>query len=51
MSDRATGTFTIDSWEAEPYDERDGTKLTRTRATKTFHGKIVEQSTAELLMA
>ncbi len=51
MSTQATGTFTIDTWESEPYDEQDGVQLARTRVTKTFHGEIVGQSTAELLMA
>lgn len=51
MSTRATGTFTIDAWEPTPYDEREGATLTRTRVTKTFHGEIEGQSTAELLMA
>ena len=50
MGERATGTFEIDSWEEEPYDERDGVKLTRTRATKTFRGEVEGTSTAELLM-
>jgi hypothetical protein len=47
---RATGTFTIDTWEAQPYDEHDGITLSRTRVTKTFSGEIQGQSTAELLM-
>ncbi|HEX9413581.1 MAG TPA: DUF3224 domain-containing protein [Ktedonobacterales bacterium] len=51
MSTQATGTFTIDTWESEPYDEQDGVQLARTRVTKTFHGEIAGQSTAELLMA
>ncbi len=51
MSLHATGTFEIDTWEATPYDERDGTTLTRTHFTKTFHGEIEGTSTAELLMA
>ncbi len=50
MSIRATSTFEIDTWEAEPYDERDGVELSRTRVTKTFHGEIEGHSTAELLM-
>ena len=50
MSRQASGTFDIDSWEEQPYDERDGVKLSRTRVTKTFHGEIEGQSTAELLM-
>ncbi|MBA2475563.1 MAG: DUF3224 domain-containing protein [Actinobacteria bacterium] len=47
----AAGRFDIDSWDDEPYDERDGVKLTRTRVTKTFHGDVEGESTAELLMA
>ena len=50
MSIQATSTFDIDSWEAAPYDELDGVSLSRTRVTKTFHGEIEGQSTAELLM-
>jgi len=51
VSTRATGTFTIDSWDAQPYDERDGAKLFRTRVTKTFQGEFEGRSTAELRMA
>jgi Protein of unknown function (DUF3224) len=51
MSTRATGTFDVDSWEQEPYDDRDGVQLARARVTKTFHGQIDAQSTAELLLA
>jgi hypothetical protein len=47
----ASGTFVIDSWDAQPYDEQDGATLTRTRVTKTFHGEVEGHSTAELLMA
>jgi Protein of unknown function (DUF3224) len=50
VSTQATSTFDIDSWEAKPYDEHDGVTLTRTQVTKTFHGQIEGQSTAELLM-
>ena len=35
----------------EPYDERDGVRLSRTRVVKTFRGEIEGESTAELLMA
>ena len=48
---KATGTFTIESWEATPYDEAEGATLSRTRVTKTFAGEIAGTSTAELLMA
>jgi hypothetical protein len=51
MSTQATGTFTLDTWEAQPYDEREGATLTRTHVTKTFSGEIEGRSTAELLMA
>ncbi|HKV83735.1 MAG TPA: DUF3224 domain-containing protein [Ktedonobacterales bacterium] len=51
MTTRATGTFTIDSWEPRLYDEAEGATLTRTRVTKTFRGEIEGTSTAELLMA
>jgi hypothetical protein len=48
---QATSTFVIDTWEAQPYDEREGATLTRTHVAKTFQGEIEGQSTAELLMA
>lgn len=48
---QATSTFTIESWEAAPYDEAEGATLTRTRVTKVFSGEIEGTSTAELLMA
>ncbi len=51
MSKSATGTFEIETWDEKPYDEREGTRLTRTHVTKTFHGEIEGTSTAELLMA
>lgn len=51
MSTRATGTFAIDTWDAQPYNERDGISLSRTRVTKTFRGDFEGESTAELLMA
>ena len=51
MGTHAAGTFEIDSWEEEPYDEREGARLTRTRLTKTFSGDVEGESAAELLMA
>jgi hypothetical protein len=51
VSTRATATFTIDSWDAQPYDELEGVTLARTRVTKTFSGDVAGTSTAELLMA
>jgi len=51
MSQRAISTFTLDTWQATPYDERDGVALSRTRVTKTFQGELEGRSSAELLMA
>jgi hypothetical protein len=40
MSNRAEGTFNLDYWEAEkPYDEHEGTQLTRVHVGKTFSGR------------
>jgi uncharacterized protein DUF3224 len=51
MSMRATGTFEIRGWDEEPYDEREGAKLARTRVTKVFRGDVEGESVADLLMA
>lgn len=51
MSIRATGTFEIGGWDEEPYDEREGAKLSRTRVTKVFRGDVEGESVADLLMA
>ena len=51
MSERATASFDITTWDEQPYDERDGVKLYRTRVVKVFRGEIEGESTAELLMA
>ena len=51
MSERATASFEVTSWDEQPYDERDGVKLSRTRVVKAFRGDIEGESTAELLMA
>lgn len=51
MKARAEATFDITGWDEQPYDEQDGIKLSKTRVTKTFHGGIDGDSTAELLMA
>lgn len=48
---RATGTLEIDSWDEEPYDEREGTKLARVRVAKTFRGDVEGVSTTDLLLA
>ncbi len=51
MSTRATGTFAIETWDEKPYEEQEGARLARTSVSKTFHGDIEGESTAELLMA
>ena len=51
MGAQATGTFEIETWDEKPYDEEEGTRLTRTRVTKTFRGDVEGESVAELLMA
>ena len=51
MSMRATGTFEIGDWDEDPYDERGGVKLSRTRVTKVFRGDVEGESVADLLMA
>ena len=51
MGARATGTLEIGTWDEQPYDEREGARLTRTRLTKTFRGDVEGESTAELLFA
>ena len=51
MSERATASFEITSWDEQPYDDQDGIRLSRTRVVKAFRGEIEGESTAELLMA
>jgi uncharacterized protein DUF3224 len=47
----ASGTFQVDSWKEEPYDEAEGAKLSRASLTKTFEGDLDGTSTAELVVA
>jgi Protein of unknown function (DUF3224) len=51
MTSHATGTFDIDSWHDEPYDEAEGASLRRASLTKTFHGEVEGRSAVEMLMA
>ncbi|MEV4097601.1 DUF3224 domain-containing protein [Streptosporangium saharense] len=48
---RATGTFTLDSWEPETYDEAEGATLSRVHVTKTFAGDLVGTSTTDIITA
>ena len=47
----AVATFNNDTYDDQPYDERDGTALGRVRITRSFAGELEGQSTAELLTA
>jgi hypothetical protein len=51
MPAHATGTFDIDTWQEEPYDEAEGATLRRAHVTKTFHGDVHGRSTVEVLTA
>jgi hypothetical protein len=51
MSEHATATFTVKSWDEKPYSEiEDGPKLTRATVTKSFLGDIEGVGTVEYLM-
>jgi hypothetical protein len=51
MSTHAQGSFTIDSWQADTYDDVDGVKLARARLSTTFSGDVAGTSTVEILTA
>jgi Protein of unknown function (DUF3224) len=51
MSIHAVASFSVDSFDEQPWDDADGAKLTRTRITKTFHGDLEATSVGEFLMA
>lgn len=51
MTNRATSTFEIIVWEPVEYQDQEGVKQTRTHVTKSFHGDLEGESTAELLIA
>jgi len=46
---KATGTFEIDSWSDDVYDDGVDAKLSRVRLTKTFAGDLVGTSTVDML--
>ncbi|MGY0003231.1 DUF3224 domain-containing protein [Micromonospora sp. I033] len=50
MTERAEGSFTLDSWEQEAYDEAEGAVLAQARITKTFTGHLAGTSTTRILM-
>jgi|SRR5215211_4444105 len=47
----AVATFTNETYDEEPYDERDGTELGRVHITRSLEGDIEGEATAELLTA
>jgi hypothetical protein len=49
MSERATGTFDIDSWDEQATDVRSGATVGRVILAKTFHGDLLGTSTTEIL--
>lgn len=52
MAQTASATFTIDSWEEEPYAELGGDrKLTRAQVRKTYRGDIEGNGSLEYLLA
>jgi uncharacterized protein DUF3224 len=50
MSIHAVASFSVDSFDEQPWDDADGARLTKTRITKTFHGELEGTSTGEFLM-
>jgi hypothetical protein len=48
---RAAGTFSIDSWEPQPYDEAEGAALSHVHITKTFDGDLQGTSTTDIITA
>ena len=51
MTTRASGTFDVEGFDQEPYDDREGATLSRARLTKTFKGDVEATSSVEMLMA
>ncbi|MGH7912312.1 MAG: DUF3224 domain-containing protein [Candidatus Dormibacteraceae bacterium] len=45
----ATGTFEVEAWDAQTYDEQEGTGLARATLTKHYHGDLTGSGTTVLL--
>jgi hypothetical protein len=45
------GGFKVTSWDENPYDEREGRRLTRASVTQHFEGDIAGEGSAQWLMA
>lgn len=44
------GSFQVSSWNEDPYDERDGRRLTRASVSQRFEGDLAGDGAAEWLM-
>lgn len=51
MATTSTGTYQITGWDEQPYDEKDGVKLTKATISNGFTGDISGDGKAEYLMA
>jgi hypothetical protein len=51
MTTPGTGSFTVKSWDEQPYSESEGeSKLTRASVTNSFHGDVQGESILEYLL-
>lgn len=50
MTEYAKGTFTIDGWDQETFDEAEGATLAQATVTKTFTGDLTGTSSTRILM-
>lgn len=51
MPTQANATFEVKSWDETPYEEREGgSKMTRAKVTKAFHGDLEGEGAVEYLM-
>ena len=50
MTESAKGTFTIDGWDQETFDEAEGATLAQATVTKTFTGDLAGTSSTRILM-
>jgi hypothetical protein len=50
MTEYAKGTFTIDGWDQQTFDEAEGATLAQATVTKTFTGDLTGASATRILM-
>jgi len=50
MTEHAKGTFTIDGWDQETFDEAEGATLAQATVSKTFTGDLAGTSSTRILM-